>query len=163
VKSKIPIPLHSPEIAAFNGYLEALKLVLVGVNYVTHFEAKAFDLPNSHLPISTIMLMAYPNSKPDEAYIKECSLEILLEITDPCFSYPDASFTKSDTHGVIAGNLRAGFWQHLENCIDYKNASIHSYNSEVGLPGYDVFWSFSWLIHNAAQKRCVFLYGGSSD
>lgn len=138
-------------------------MFLVGVNYVTHFEAKAFDLPNSHLPISKMMLLAYPDSRPDEASIQVCSLEILLEITNPCFSYSGASFTQIDTNDTIAENLRAEFWHHLRNCIDYENAAIYSYNSEIGLPGFNIFWSFSWLIHNAAQKKCVFLYGGSSD
>ena len=163
MKLRDPILIQSKEIVAFNNYLKILGNILCGVNYVTYFEAKAFDLTSSFLEISKVMFIAYPHSKPNETYIKECSLEILLEVTDSCFSYCGASFVKDDANGAISEDLRTGFYRHLAKCVDYENAAIYSYNSEVGLPGYDVFWSFCWLIHNVEQGRCVLLYGGSSD
>lgn len=137
--------------------------MLVGVNYVTFFEAKEFELTNGKLPIREVMLLAYPDSKPDEAPIKQCSLEVMLEETNPCFSYNASFLSRDKADEKVVDNLRAGFWRGLGSCIDSENAIIYSYNSQIGLPKYDIIWQFAWLIHTAAQKKCVFVYGGSPD
>ena len=50
-QSRRPVATYSREIVAFNGFLESLKSILIGVDYVTFFEAKEFELPNGKLPI----------------------------------------------------------------------------------------------------------------
>lgn len=161
-----PALVQSAEIAAFDDYLKSLRSVLAGWNYVTHFEAKYFRLAGDYLPIKEIMLLAYPASKPDEARIMQWPVETMIEEVNPCLSVPwyaKEGHSETDTDTAAVASRRTDFWRHLQNCIDYDLADVYSYGSEVGLPGYHVFWRFAWLIHSPAQKRCVFLYGVSSD
>ncbi len=55
------------------------------------------------------MLLAYPYSQPDEAPIKQCSLEIMLEETNRCFSYPASFLSTSQVDETLVDNLRASF------------------------------------------------------
>jgi hypothetical protein len=40
---------------------------------------------------------------------------------------------------------------------------LYSYSSDVGLPGYCVFWFFAYLIHCLETNRCVVITGMASD
>lgn len=158
--------LRTAELSAFGDYLRALSVKLAGMNYAPLFDVKAFGLASStSLPVREIMLEAYPWSRPDEARITKCSVDLMVKMTDACLVLDDVNTFRSEdaVDTVTRAELRAEFWAHLKNCIDYESADIYDYNSESGLPGYHTFWRFAWLIHNLERKRCVFLYGVASD
>ncbi|MCY1081564.1 hypothetical protein [Archangium lansingense] len=147
--------------------LRQLERLVSGFNYSITLDVKALDLPGAELPLNEVMLACYPESQPHLVHVRQVSLEEMKTDVDSCLRYEGdeaagPQFTAARRE-KLEQELLPAFWRGLAELIPYPEAELHSYPDERGLPGYVVFWSFAYVLHHRAQRRCVVITGSSSD
>jgi hypothetical protein len=147
--------------------LKQIENLLYGNNYAVALSVNAATLKMSDLPFNELMLVLYPKSTPHNATILPvCPEELMADVTG-CLLYegdnssgPQLSDRRLKT---LSETLLPEFWRQLGALSPLQSSSIYSYSSDMGLPGYFVFWFFAYLIHYSDTNRCVAITGMSSD
>jgi hypothetical protein len=62
---------------------------------------------------------------------------------------------------LIEENLRAGYWQHLEACFDYKNAQVIELGHDV--PYVNIEGGFTFVLYAPDRSECALLVGNVCD
>ncbi len=160
-------PLGEPDLVPIRSTLTQIEKLLYGYNYAITLSVNAATLPVSNLPIKELMTVFYPESTPHNAKILPVGSEALVNDVTECLTYDgDASAGPQFTGERIeqlTGTLIPNYWRQVGALAPLESSSIFSYSSDVGLPGYYVFWFFAYLIHHSDAGRCVVITGMSSD
>ena len=158
--------LRTPEINRFSGYLEALGIFIIGVDYLTWFEVKGFELGRSAFTAESVLRKAYPKSRPEKGQVIERSSEDMIERINKSLKLSDPPYSDSDFRNEIERNLISGYWKHLKAALDYEHAKIIEYGPVQGVDDelWDfIYWGFTFLIYSEEQRQCVVIHGGASD
>ncbi|WP_375767711.1 hypothetical protein NR798_39480 [Archangium gephyra] len=147
--------------------LRQLERLVSGFNYGITLDVKALELPGAELPLNEVMRTCYPESQPHLAKVRQVSLEELTTDVETCLRYEGEAhagprFTAARRE-KLEQELLPAFWRALAELISSEEAELHDYPDERGLPGYRVFWSFTYVLHHRTRRRCVVITGSASD
>ena len=159
--------LNTLELNRLIGYMDALKRSLNGCNYVTWFDAKQIKLEDTKIDLKTLIKLAYPQTKVENATFSESSSMHMVETIDEFIGRVNPYDRDKNLADSKKRNLITGFWNNLSKCIDYQNARIIEYIPQ-GYNVYDplrnsIFSGFTFLIIDREQKLCLLIHGSSAD
>jgi len=151
-------------IYEFRALLKDIEKLLRGCNYhVTLCFAElsgCSDLAGAKSRIREI----FPGSRPEELRINPVEEDSMWEDIDAGFNFrgDETSGLALDETGVallaeMTGKYKTFIKKYLNN-----GAKFFFYPRDCGIPGYPVFWNYSFIILNA-DGRSVFLHGAASD
>jgi hypothetical protein len=171
----VPNPAITDQIVvASNGHLKSvnrllnkIEKALYGLNYEATLSARVAELPSTNLPAVETIAKLYPDAEPAPDKFSHVTLnELKSDITERLTYEGDIGsgpqFTvKRRTH--LTSELIPQLWTELDALTPLEESACVSYNCDIGLPGYYVFWSFAFLIHCPQSNRCSVITGMSSD
>jgi hypothetical protein len=161
------VPFLERDLGTFRSTLRQIEKLLYGINYAVTLSVSAAKLPTSDLPVNEMMSVLYPESTPHSATILPVRSEELVTDVTECLTYNgDASSGPQFTakrFEQLSKILIPSFWQQLSDLAPLESSTIFSYSSDAGLPGYNVFWFFAYLVHHSDPSRCIVITGMSSD
>ena len=160
-------PLPAQDLHKLRSTLTRIEELLPGLNYVAILDVSAATIPNTKLPFNELMLSLYPASVPHDATIMKVSSVELVNDVNECLKYAGRDsagpqFTDR-RFKELTDTLLPQFWQQLNSITPLESALLYSYSSDVGLPGYYVFWFYAYLLHCPETNRCVVITGTASD
>ncbi len=151
-------PLDEHALFPIRSTMEQMEQLLYGYNYAVTLSVNAAALPTSDLPIRELMSVLYPKSTPYNATTLPVRFEEFVNDVTECLTYDgNLSAGPQFTHERkenLTNALLPRYWQQLNDLSPLDSCSILTYSSDVGLPGYYVFWFFAYLIHAPLTKRC---------
>lgn len=173
---------NTPEVNRLTGYMSAMSHCLKGCNYVTWFIAKSvefdddIDLDSLQMhwrtgtsldsQLQALVQFAYPESKPDLASIAVSSNSSMRRKLERFISYINPDDGARNLIMPKKRDLARDFWNHIDDCIDLKQASIIEYMpslNEGDALGSFIFWGFTFLIFSQKDRQCLLLHCGASD
>lgn len=141
---------------------------LSGGNYAVTLSANAVMIPTKSLPIAEVMRKLFAGSDPARAptplvTVAEFQADILECLTHQGDALVEGPRLDERGWTKLRDELIPWFWRELDALAPVSQAIIFHYSSETGLPGYSVWWSFAYLIHDPSTNRCVVITGSASD
>jgi hypothetical protein len=166
IKSTIK-PVSDLELRPLRYILSEIETLLYGINYQVTLSANAARLPHAILPVIETMMTLYPGSEPESSDTKAASVNELKAVVTDCLQYEGDSSSGPEFNNRkrtrLNDNLLPDLWAAVNAILPLKECNIISYSSDVGIPGYPVYWFFAYLIHCSKCGRCLVLAGTSSD
>lgn len=155
------------ELQSFKATLKKIEKILYGLNYAVTLSVSAARLPTAELPVNELMRALYPESIPYDATIMPVSSEELVAEITECLAYEGdmgaGPQLTARRRAILLETMLPEYLRQLNVLAPLEASSLYSYSSDVGIPGYCVFWFFAYLIHHHDTKRCFVITGISSD
>jgi len=155
------------ELSGLGRVLDRLRRTVSGDHYQVSLDSKLVHVPLATLPRNEVLRLAYPKSAPQTVEFLPVTVQQLTEHIESCFTYEGDNF-----HGpgfspkrreLLTKQLIPTYWRRVDAIVPRREAALYFYDSSVGLPVYDVWWFFAYLVHDTSSERCLILAGASSD
>ncbi len=145
--------------------LKQLEGLMQGHNYQVTLKAHVFDSCSSIQDVFYAIKERYKDSDPKEGRLKKCGVKDFWKEIEYGFTYrgDEGSGMKINvSQERELSSLVDKFVEKLREFIT-NESKIYYYKDEQGLPGYPVFWGYSFIIFNSSEKKSILLIGSSSD
>jgi len=158
--------LEPPALYKLVGYLGAVSDFIRTGELKWYFDVRLVEYDEVVSDIALLVKVAYPESFPEQAQIKECSIADLVDAfwreldIGLESSYPSSKIRRSVTERQVE------MWDYLNECVPLEGSRIYEYvtsavRDEFGSGG--ITGNFAAVVLNESHRRCVFLSGGDCD
>ena len=141
-----------------------LESLMYGHNYQVKFGLHIFENCYNLDDFKRKLKQVYKNSRPEEVKPIQLTEADLWEDIDFAFNYrgdSGAGLSLSEGKEKLLKKEQEKYKAFIKQYIN-KETEIYSYPDDEGIPGYTVFWDFSFIVFTNDNK-CLFIFGAASD
>lgn len=159
--------IEEDDLAQIRSACSQLETVLYGLNYQVTVEVVGQTYTGDSLPVADFIRIVYPKSEPHLASTMKVDRQTMRSELTANLSHEGDSgagpqFTPERRSRVNA-QLLPSLFKHLDHLMAPESTVIYSYNSDVGLPGYYMFWFSAFVLDNTASQTALILSAVASD
>lgn len=138
---------------------------MYGINYEVTLGIEMFKYCFSLLEVNSAIKSTFPNSSPEEVMPIDLSVEDFWQEVDQSFDYRSddigVSLNLSDKQERILKSKQQEIKEFIKQYIKAV-MQLYSYPYLEGIPGYPVFWDYTFVLLDC-DGDCLLFYGSSSD
>lgn len=159
-------PLDVPEFHRLDGCMQGMTGLLSQGQLDWYFDGKGFEMAGADFPVKEVIRLAYPETKPENAKIIECSAKEMVDDINRQMSVERPYWgDPTKTASVPLLNHDAALWRLLKECVNYEGSRIFRYepldNSDELHCG--ITSEFTFVIYDEGQRRCIIISGYNMD
>ena len=153
--------ISTPELDRFEGFQNAAQLVFRKGELSLTLEAALFEIVTPAISDEDVVLEAYPDGFNPIEHRAQRSLDEMVTAVHEVLRIPKTYWqTYNHVRGMIENKLRIGYWEHLEECFDYRKARIVELDPDV--PWVNM-GGFTFILYASDMSRCLLLVGNQTD
>ena len=142
-----------------------MEVILAGAKYRVWLGASLFDLEDSLFSIEALLQLDRPGYLIPEAAIRERNIDEMEQRIRGCLKLANPPYQISNLIEVTQDVLYRLYRDYVSRCIDIygKNRLILERDESVNPDYPEVRWFFDYIIQDRLSRRCMHIYGGSTD